>query len=77
MVGVCGKNIPADLHNENLNRLCKEAIKGLGANKTKSGIIRVGKVLNTIDTIITNCDIENDIIPPSGKHSKIRILKLA
>ena len=34
--GLPGCNIPADLHMEHLNRVCKEAIKGLGANKTAS-----------------------------------------
>ena len=29
-----GRNIPADLHMEHLNRLVKEAIRNLGANKT-------------------------------------------
>ena len=39
--GLPGKNIPADLFMEHLNRLCKEAIKQLGANKTQRGIQRV------------------------------------
>ena len=32
--GLPGKNIPADLHLEHCNRLCKECISGLGANQT-------------------------------------------
>ena len=46
--GKPGCNIPNDLHLEHLNRLCKTAIKGLGANKTESCITRVGKALGTI-----------------------------
>ena len=38
--GVKGRNIPFDLRLEHLNRLCKETIKGLGANKTREGIVR-------------------------------------
>ena len=37
--GVRGRNIPLDLHQEHLNRLCKDCVKGLGSNKTKSAIV--------------------------------------
>ena len=32
--GRAGKNIPADLHMEHLNRVCNGAISGLGAKRT-------------------------------------------
>ena len=50
--GVPGGNIPADLHNEHLNRLCKEAVKALGSNKNEKGIIRAGKALGTLSPIL-------------------------
>ena len=43
--GIPGRNISMDLHMEHLNRLCKTAIEGLGANKSQKAIIRVGKQL--------------------------------
>lgn len=42
-----GHNIPCDLHQEHLNRIVKDAIWGLQANKTGSRIIRVAKTLGT------------------------------
>ena len=46
--GGAGHNIPADLHNEHLNKLCKNSVKALGSNKTKKGVTRTGKALGTI-----------------------------
>lgn len=66
--GVKGRNIPFDLHLEHLNRLCKESIKGLGANKTKQSIVRVAKILGTMDTLLSNFDSENGVTTPSGAH---------
>ena len=37
-----GKNIPGDLHMEHLNRIAKEAVGYLGANKTEKAIQRIG-----------------------------------
>ena len=73
---VCGKNIPADLHNEHLNRLCKEAKRHWVVIKLSWELLELVKhlvLLTQLLQILTlrNLDIENDIIPPSGKHSKI------
>ena len=48
--GIPGYNIPADLHNEHLNRICKEAVKALGSNKTVEGITRAGKALGAFSS---------------------------
>ena len=69
--GVLGGNIPADLFNEHLNRLCKEAVRSLRSNKTKEGIIRVGKALGTISPILRKFDDDNCVPLPSGKHASI------
>ena len=34
--GMPGRNVAAYLHMEHLNRVCEDAIKGLGANKQKN-----------------------------------------
>ena len=61
--GVPGGNIPADLHNEHLNRVCKEAVKALGSNKTVEGITRAGKALGVIVPILNNrqFDVDNNV----------------
>ncbi|KAL5467435.1 hypothetical protein EMCRGX_G031658 [Ephydatia muelleri] len=42
-----GCNVSADIHMEHLNRLCKESISHLGANKTPHAIERVAPDLNS------------------------------
>ena len=64
-----GCNIPCDLHIEHLNRLLKDAIKGLGPNKTEKCIIRVGKALGTINPVLHQFDVSNGILTPSGHHA--------
>ena len=51
---------------EHLNRLVKDAITGLGANKATNAIDRVGKA---IGTITNSLDIVNNIPVESGHHS--------
>lgn len=54
--GLPHKNISVDLHMEHLNRLCKEAIKGLGANKTPSAIKRIGDAIGPLHAVLENFD---------------------
>ena len=63
-----GCNIPTDLHLEHLNRICKTAIKGLGANKTEKSIIRIGKALGTIAPVLDNFDHISGVSEVSGQH---------
>ena len=56
-----GKNIPEDLHQEHLNSVVKDFIRGLGANKTEDAIMRIGKALGTPFPVIENFDEENNI----------------
>ena len=51
-----GHNIPCDLHMEHLNRVLKDGIKGLGANKTEKAITRLGKCISSFDQILSNFD---------------------
>lgn len=52
-----------------MNRLCKEAVYGLQANKTSVSIVRVGKSLGTLSDVIEQFDEDNDTEVPSGAHS--------
>lgn len=54
--GIRGRNIACDLHMEHLNRVCKEAIKGVGANKTEEVIQKVGKVVGVLASVTQNFD---------------------
>ena len=55
---------------DNLNRICKESIKGLGANKTERAVNRVGKALGTIVPVLTRFDVENGVSYVSGAHKR-------
>ena len=62
--GQIGRNIPCDLHMEHLNRVCKDAIKGVGASKSIVTIQRVGKVVGVLtevtkifDRNVLQCDV--------------------
>ena len=66
--GVPGKNIAADLHMEHLNRVCKEAIKGLGANKTPKAISRIGNAMGPMYSILDNFDRSVLKATAQGRH---------
>ena len=65
---VGGRNIPCDLHLEHLNRLLKDAVRGLQANKTSAAISRVGKSVGTLSDEVEQFDESNDVQVPSGCH---------
>ena len=58
--GLPHKNIAADLHMEHLNRLCKEIIKGLEANKTLSAIKRIGDAIGPLHAVLE--DFDNSVL---------------
>jgi L1 cell adhesion molecule like protein len=64
-----GCNIPADEHQEHLNRVCKDSISHLGANKTKESIIRVGKCVGMISKVTENFDKQICVAYTPGKHT--------
>ena len=66
--GTRGRNIPLDLHQEHLNRMVKSTIDGLGANKTGTGIVRCGKALGTLASVLSRFDNYHDVKKPSGAH---------
>lgn len=67
--GLPARNIPCDLYMEHLNRVCKDVVSHLKANKSKTALLRVGKVVGILDQIISNFNDENLITTTSGKHS--------
>ena len=73
--GIQGRNIPCDLHMEHMNRICKNAVYGLQANKTPSAIVRIGKSLGPLTDILLEFDDMNDVSAPSGAHHRPSITK--
>ena len=67
--GGMGNNVPADLHMEHLNRVLKDGIKGLGANKTDRAITRLGKCINSIDDILNTFDEYHQVHCTSDYHT--------
>ena len=68
--GLPGHSIPCDLIMEHLNRLCKEAIVGLGANKTEDAIVSVGKAIGTLLPVLEQFDEINFVPNVSGIHCR-------
>ena len=66
---ILGRTIPVafDRHLEHpLNRLCKDAITGLGANKTETANTRVGKCIGPLSKVLATIDAINSLSKPSG-----------
>ena len=64
-----GKNIPMDLHMEHLNSVCKDAICGLGANKTPNSIQRIGKCVGVLKSVADKFDEETGLNENKGHHT--------
>ena len=73
--GILGRNIPCDLHIEHLNRTCKDAVRGLHANKTPPAITCIGKSIGAFNTILEQYDKNNGLESPSGIHHKPKAIK--
>lgn len=63
-----GKNIPLDLHMEHLNRIAKDAVKNLGANKTEKAIAQIGRAIGTIAPTLQQFDSITGVNKLSGTH---------
>ena len=64
-----GRNIPMDLHMEHLNRVCKDAICSLGANKTQMAIKRIGKCISVLKAVADNFDEQTRVNENKGYHT--------
>ena len=73
--GLPSHNIESDLHMEHLNRMCKDAISYMGANKTDKTIQRVGKSIGTITRVTDKFDNEHSIRSVAGKHAAAKATK--
>ena len=68
--GGLGRNIPADLHMEHLNRICKQAVAHLGANKTPASILKISHALGMLQKMMHNFDNILGVAPVCMKHTK-------
>ncbi len=59
-------NIACDLFMEHLNRMVKDAVSGLGSNKTPKALVRIGKVVGTLDEVLKKFDEDNNDAERSG-----------
>ena len=57
-----------DLFMEHLNRVVKDAVNGLGANKTPKALVRVGKVVGTLDKVLRKFDEDNNVAERASRH---------
>ena len=67
-----GKNVAMDIHMEHLNRACKEAISGLGANKTPKAITRIGKCVGVLTSVVQNYDAQTEVKKVSTGHGVLQ-----
>jgi L1 cell adhesion molecule like protein len=68
-------NIPCDLHNEHLNRMCKEYVRHLGANKTQQAISRFSRCMGPLFNIMSTFDQENGCHQTSSSHTSASVVK--
>ena len=59
--GQLGRNISCGLHMEHLNRVAKTAIDGFGANKTEQAIVRIGRYMEKIVSVLENFDKQTGV----------------
>ena len=67
--GIPGHNILCDLHIEHLNRLCKECVRHLGANKTENAIRHFSKCMGPLANILNNFDQKHNVPVSCSSHT--------
>ena len=55
---------------EHLNRMCKDAVRQLGANKTPKAIVRVGKAISSLTLVLKQFNVTNGIQDTSGYYTR-------
>ena len=68
--GKRGTNISADLHVEHLNRICKDAVNHLGANKTPKAVTRIGKVVGVVSNTLDHYDEVTGVNHGFDEHTR-------
>ena len=66
--GRVGCNIPCDLHMEHFNRIVKETMQHIGANKTERAIVRSSKCSQLPTTLLSNFDMRTGLKDIPGSH---------
>uniref|UniRef100_A0A1X7TUB5 DUF6589 domain-containing protein n=1 Tax=Amphimedon queenslandica TaxID=400682 RepID=A0A1X7TUB5_AMPQE len=66
--GLPGRNISSDLYLEHLNKICKQAVSTLGANKTKAALQQVGQCIGVLHSLLSQYDTDK-----SGKHFRMSL----
>ena len=66
-----GKNIEDDLSQEITNRIGKNLIQSMGANKTMDSISNIMKSASGIKLVMENYDKNTNLQKKSGKHTKL------
>ena len=66
--GLQGRNISCDLYMEHLNRLLKDAINALGANKTTQAIDRLGKCIAPLGEVLDTYDRVHGVESQTSHH---------
>ena len=62
------RNIPCDLHMEHLNRVLKNGVQNLNANKTEKVITCLGKCVGTVAQVLRTYDEEHNVGMKSSHH---------
>lgn len=65
-----GCNIPCDLHMEHLNRVIKDALQHLGANKTQHAITRASKCSHLMSSLLSQFDATTGLKAVSTSHTR-------
>ena len=65
-----GFNFPCDLHMEHLNRIIKDVLQHLGANKTEHAITRAIKHLHFISSLLHQFDVITRLKEVSTSHTQ-------
>lgn len=70
------KTCSCDLHNEHINRLCKDAMGNLGPGISKrQAVARIGKSILELEKVLTTYDSENGVKKASGFHRRWSVKK--
>lgn len=67
--GGAGNNIPCDLHNEHVVRICKDAIHCMGSNFSQEAATRVARSVTTLDNIAHCFDVQCGVNNESSSHT--------
>ena len=67
--GGLGRNIPCDLHNEHVNKLIKEIISNMGANRKEEALTRAARSVTALASIRETFDKESGVPSSTTAHS--------